>query len=364
VRFFAHLVLVLRSLNQPVPESAANVIIEAYLSVLKSEGKDSLVAMYAACLREGNGEESYARFLRGMSPSATAEQKQEALLRAKQYSLDVSTIAKLTVSEILKLEFESIPALAPGQPDITSFSAHLDERDVRLIRSLEWLTVVRETYDEALVRSNDVARYFLALGKANAALALLKSLPEITADASEDDDNQLLEHDQYRRLFTVFAAHDEIDNVLARAPKPTAVKHDQHVWRKALLGAVDKAHAETCALLTSGWLRFGVSLASSRGTNRRKELRRIRQIFVPDLVLRLHHRLVDNRIHLPDARLLQRALDLTKLVAAEEYHVYEEFLGRDDRPYRLVAYLDQVREASLAALADGGASPFVVAPVA
>lgn len=65
MRFFAHLVLVLRTLNQPVPESAANSILEAYLSVLKSEGKDALVAMYAACLREGNGEESYARFLRG-----------------------------------------------------------------------------------------------------------------------------------------------------------------------------------------------------------------------------------------------------------------------------------------------------------
>ena len=354
--------LVLRSLNQAVPESAANVIIEAYLSVLKSEGKDSLVAMYAACLREGNGEESYARFLRGLDPSTTLEQKREALLRAKQYNLDVSMIAKLTVSEILKHEFESIPSLSPGQPDITSFASNLDDRDVRLIRSLEWLTVVRETYDEALVRSNDVARYFLALGKANAAHALLKSLPAITADATDDDDNQLLEHDSYHRLFGVFAAHDEIDSVLAAAPKPTATKTDQHAWRKSLHAAVDKTHTQTCALLTASWLRFHVSQRDERGITRRRELRRIRQIFVPDLVLRLHRQLVDNKNYLPDARLLQRALDLTKLVAAEQYHVYEEFLGRDDKPYRLVAYLESVREASLAALADGSSNPFVVAP--
>ena len=64
VRFFAHLVLLLRTLGQTVPDEAANTIIQAYLRILEREGNDELVAMYAACLREGNGEESYARFLR------------------------------------------------------------------------------------------------------------------------------------------------------------------------------------------------------------------------------------------------------------------------------------------------------------
>ena len=58
--------------------------------------------------------------------------------------------------------------------------------------------------------------------------------------------------------------------------------------------------------------------------------------------------------------LLQQALDLTKLVAAEENHVYEEFFGRDENPYRLVAYLERVREASLAALEGGSGNAFVV----
>jgi nuclear pore complex protein Nup107 len=352
-------VLVLRSVNEPVPESAANVIIEAYLMVLKSEGNDSLVAMYAACLREGNGEESYARFLRSMDPNATAQQKQDALMLAKQHSLDVATIAKLTVSHILKHEFETIPALSTDQPDITAFSARLDERDVRLIRSLEWLTFVPETRGEALVRANDITRYFLALGKANAAHALLRSLPSFASITEEEDgDNQLLEHEQYTHLFGIFAAHDAVDKALAEAPKATATKIDQAAWRKLLLSAVERVHADTVALLTSRWLRFSVR-ADSRAADRRKELRRIRQIFVPDLVLRLHHVLVDNRARLPDAPLLQRALDLTKLVAAEEHHVYDEFLGQDDRPFRLVAYLDRVREASLDALAAGSMSPFI-----
>jgi hypothetical protein len=64
IRFFAHLVLVMRSLGQLVPDTAANIILQTYLGVLEQEGDHGLIAMYAACLREGNGEESYARILR------------------------------------------------------------------------------------------------------------------------------------------------------------------------------------------------------------------------------------------------------------------------------------------------------------
>ncbi len=56
--------------------------------------------------------------------------------------------------------------------------------------------------------------------------------------------------------------------------------------------------------------------------------------------------------------LLQQALDLTKIVTAEDNHVYEEFFGRDDKPYRLLSYLDKIREASLAALKEGSGHPF------
>lgn len=64
VRFYAHLILALRTLGESVPDAAANAIIQAYLKVLEMEGNDHLVAAYAACLRQGSGEESYARFLR------------------------------------------------------------------------------------------------------------------------------------------------------------------------------------------------------------------------------------------------------------------------------------------------------------
>lgn len=37
----------------------------------------------------------------------------------------------------------------------------LTERDVNLIRAIEWLTMNTETAGDAIVKANDVGRYFL-----------------------------------------------------------------------------------------------------------------------------------------------------------------------------------------------------------
>jgi len=70
--------------------------------------------------------------------------------------------------------------------------------------------------------------------------------------------------------------------------------------------------------------------------------------------MRLHNLLMTHQSAIPE--LLEKALNLTKIVASEEHSVYAEFLGHEDDTYRLVAYLDKVREASLVSLERGGVS--------
>lgn len=70
--------------------------------------------------------------------------------------------------------------------------------------------------------------------------------------------------------------------------------------------------------------------------------------------MRLHNLLMTHQSANPE--LLEKALNLTKIVASEEHSVYAEFLGHEDDTYRLVAYLDKVREASLVSLERGGVS--------
>lgn len=64
LRFFSHLILVLRLLKQPLPEDAANRILEAYVHVLEAHDQDeNLIAFYASNLEQQSAVESYARFL-------------------------------------------------------------------------------------------------------------------------------------------------------------------------------------------------------------------------------------------------------------------------------------------------------------
>lgn len=186
----------------------------------------------------------------------------------------------------------------------------------------------------------------------------------------QDLESHALEHEQYHQLFAVFACYELVSEVLARSPKKTATKLEHHNWRKSLRTAIDRTHRATVELLTSDWLRFPLPppLDDSGGMYadgspaphdaRGLELARIRQIFVPDLVLRLHGLLVAHRSYFPD--LLQLALDMTRTVAAEENHVYEEFLDmHGEGAARLAVYLERVREASLLILEGGSLDPFV-----
>ncbi|WVQ84716.1 hypothetical protein IAT38_006873 [Cryptococcus sp. DSM 104549] len=384
LRFFTHLALILRTLNQPLPDAAVNYIIQAYLQVLEREGNDKLVAMYAACLREGSGEESYARFLWSMDPSATKEARAEALNRAKQHNLDVALIAKETVRLTLQ---EAIGGthFASTQPDIVPVSVGLTERDVVLIRAIEWLTILDETIVDALVESNRLVRHFLSLGQANAAQSLLLSLPPnllLLLPASpnapsptNDPDSHLLEHASFNRLFTVFTSYHAVSDVLASQPKSTAGKVERFNWSKGLRSAVLEVWDRTLGLVKEGWLAFPTPRPSASADKearaitlaRTADLTLIRHIFIPDLILRLHALLVTHSAVFPE--FLAKALELAVVVADDEYGVYEGFLpvggsGKGEvggaEGSRLVVYLEKVREVGLLALKSGSGSAFKV----
>ena len=134
---------------------------------------------------------------------------------------------------------------------------------------------------------------------------------------------------------------------------------ERHHWQKSLINAIDKTENATIHLLTCDWLRYDLDLPQGEDDRRAAELRRIRQIFIPDLTLALHDVLMAHYSNY--SAFLQRALNLSKVVAAQEHHVYEEFFGRSGNPYRLIGYLEKIREASLAVLEGRSGSAFQIA---
>lgn len=127
---------------------------------------------------------------------------------------------------------------------------------------------------------------------------------------------------------------------------------------------------------------FGGSLEKYLVADRRgRELARIRQIFIPELILRLHGLLVSSRTHMPECVLhfpsltrprdqppfslslsfplfsnVRHALLLANVVADSRYMLFTEFAGENGR--RLREYLAAVRTAVLAGLEHGGSDPF------
>ncbi|KAL0565847.1 Nucleoporin nup84, partial [Marasmius crinis-equi] len=112
------------------------------------------------------------------------------------------------------------------------------------------------------------------------------------------------------------------------------------------------AREQIAKLLTSEWLvTEGIS-----GETRRRELVRIRQIYIPELIIRLHFTLINSRQKFPEN--LKLALKLANTVADSRYRLYDDFVNEDGR--RLGDYLGAIRQAVLAGLESGGSDPFRV----
>lgn len=185
MRFFAHLILVLRLLKQPLPSYATNRILEAYVHVLEANDQDeNLIAFYASCLEEESAVESYARFLlselpmsclesrfmtdeiavplSAFGPDSDVSSRHAALRKCLDHNLSLPAIARRTVTLILSSAISSPPTL-PNSARAQAIDAYarVDERQLELIRSLEWLTAEKETYLDALGEANALTRYFL-----------------------------------------------------------------------------------------------------------------------------------------------------------------------------------------------------------
>lgn len=105
------------------------------------------------------------------------------------------------------------------------------------------------------------------------------------------------------------------------------------------------------------WLKLSLGLEGDPPTERRLiEVARIRQIYIPELVFRLHAMLYASRGVLPHA--LGAAIRLPLLVADERYKLYLDLVSGDEN--RIGAYLGMVREAELASL-ESGPDPFRLA---
>jgi len=153
-----------------------------------------------------------------------------------------------------------------------------------------------ETYGNALEQANLIIRYFLGAGNISVAKALFDALPEQLASIDEPEDIAT-EYMHYQQLFHVWTLFERIADVARIEFAIGSTKDAKLAWLNEYEGLVDEAFEKTVKLFTTEWLVSDVSRVD--GDRRRRELIRVRQIFIPELAIRLHSILYESRTRLP-----------------------------------------------------------------
>ncbi|OBZ72749.1 hypothetical protein A0H81_06689 [Grifola frondosa] len=353
-RFFAHLCLFLRMIDMPVSPLATQIILEAYLQVLEAAGQRDLIAMYAGALGD-NAVERYAMFLTSLELSADINERRLALIRAREHGLDVNRVATVTAERTIEKAFEMLPPITGSLPSLIELQEPTSHAEWLLVRSIEWTTFSEVTYATALEQANVIIRYLLGCGRVQVAKGLLDILPPELGTIRESQE-QAMEYMHYRQFFAVWESLARVVECEA-LEAPQMNKETRAAWLSDYKSLVDQAREQVTKLLTTDWL---VSDVEHRGDDRRRhDLIRIRQIYVPELIIRLHVMLTASRGRIPEN--LKHSFALVNVVADSRYKLYNDFASQPgDQTRQLGHYLGAVRQTVLIGLEGGGSDPFRV----
>ncbi|GJE90630.1 nuclear pore complex protein [Phanerochaete sordida] len=350
-RFFAHLCLFLQLIDMSPPPLATQVILEAYLQVLEAAGQRELIAMYAGALGD-NAVERYAMFLTSLELSADISERRLALTRARDHGLDMERVAVVTAERTIEKAFSVLPPAKGALPSVIGLQAPPSDAELLLVRSIEWTTYLESTYDTALEQANVIVRYLLGCGRVQVAKSAMEQLPT-ELNTIRDPEERSIEFLHYRQFFMVWDALERVVETQA-LEVPQMTRESRAEWLADYRSTLDAARERVVRLLTTEWLVPDSARGSS--DRRTKELLRIRQIYVPELVIRLHAMLYSSRARIPGN--LKHALELANIVADSRYRLYDDFADQPGR--RLGDYLGAVRQAVLGGLEGGGSDPFRV----
>ncbi|KAI0086032.1 nuclear pore protein 84/107 [Irpex rosettiformis] len=348
-RFFAHLCLYLQMIDVSPPPLATQVILEAYLRVLEEKGQRELIAMYAGALGD-NAVERYAMFLTSLELSADIAERRLALTRAREHGLDMERVAVATAERTIERAFSVLPAPRGSLPVVSAPQPGASDEELLLVRSIEWTTFMDSTYDTALEQAVVILRYLLGGGRLKVAKSLLEVLPTELASIREPEERSV-EYMHYRQFFMVWETLNRVVETQA-LEVPQMTKETRAAWLSDYKTLVQQAREQVIRLLTTDWLVTDADRAED--DRRLHDLLRIRQIFIPELILRLHTLLLESRWRIPEN--LQHTLDLANIVADSRYRLYDDFANVPQR--KLSDYLLAVRQAILGGLEGGGSDPF------
>ncbi|KAK3808490.1 MAG: nuclear pore protein 84/107 [Benniella sp.] len=354
LRFMAHFILLLRSRSSTVPKEEGDYFIKIYVDYLISKKLYDLAPLYASFLPNDLQIETCSSYLKTID--GPKKERQKHLIAIEQNDLDLHSILKATVDALLDQSRQELEVIGDYRANMErSITTPITEQEKANIRALEWLSFEPSHYEECLHRSNYLTRKYLLQGRLNTALALYKSLP---SDISQHDLHEHApsslsishEHLFYRDLFKSRLMFEEAKDALRSEPAKGAPQFEYSDWELETKNRVSKAIVEIESLLQSRWL-FDCILPGD--TVRNQELKRLRQIYISELVMNLHTLYYESRVLIPGN--LSKSVDISNLVASEAAGapLYKELQDNE----RLNEFLDHIRLSSIELIREGR-SPF------
>ncbi|KAJ1303944.1 hypothetical protein OPQ81_008355 [Rhizoctonia solani] len=187
----------------------------------------------------------------------------------------------------------------------------------------------------------------LGMGRLHAARLLVSSLPDALTGSSAN--GELL---GYAKFFSVWDGPSTLADIISQNPGENGTKAEQKAWEQQYKALLDDYYDMAVDLLRVYWL--GLEYSDSNERKREKvEQMRIRQIYVPEIVLSLHKELYNSRDIFPAN--LRKALQLPNIVADSRYSIFRDFVSPDGN--RMPEYLAGVRDAGIAVLGAGVSDP-------
>ncbi|KZT51988.1 nuclear pore protein 84/107 [Calocera cornea HHB12733] len=364
--FFAHLALFLRWSEAVGPDmrpTEANILQE-YCNTLERMNELDLVALYAGVIGEvrdpniTDGDTSYAQFLKRMN-NAPTERRAEALRRTTQNGLSYTIVAVRTVDSIFgELIHSASTSFDDPEPSFTALDQSLSQAEGSLINAVDWLLFDKSTFGPALTHANALLRWFLLNGRLHAATQLVKRLPlDIQRPQREGApiDYESAEQFQLRNFVGCLEALERCKHFEDRTnlAKSRLAKADR---QRSYSSAVSDARDLTLDILTMRWLE--VLKDDPALPERPRQVRRLRQLYIPELVMRLHRVLYQARDEVSEA--LRWTFDLSNTVADGRYELAETFLTGDHESNKLIGYLAGMRDVGMNVLQRGATDPFSV----
>ncbi|RHZ45859.1 hypothetical protein Glove_645g11 [Diversispora epigaea] len=402
LRFAAYFVLYLRELKLPIPENEGmegDEIIKLYTELLIEYQQNKIIALYASELPKKLSIETYAAFLKNNTESR--DKRRILYILAENHGLDVKSITRATFDLIFNepdvedqhglttslrrrpipssssflssSSSSSLPSLPSSplpssplpssinlvndlDPPIRETTSPVSNQDLIKIRGLEWLTFNNEQVIEAFDRANALCRRFFVKGKLNAVKNVFYATSNQESTLSSykigDDDDKLgyeysviNEYAFYYNMTEFFSKNEEWAKISREKSLKKETEFDTRI--REATEAVEKLFEKfTNALISDDDDKGGITgRYNIEDEERKKELNLIKDIYVPNIVLRLHH--IYEKTRDGNQEYLNKSFHLANLIADDNQALYVHFLRSKKLPILIEciknSYLEIIR---------------------